>query len=67
MSIIEYFTVDADAFDEAESRDLALHYRLERARHVRAERKLTLIVWLITLFFASFLMDAPHLIEAVIK
>jgi hypothetical protein len=66
MSFIEFFLADADDFDEEEASNLALHVRLERARHDRADKKLTFLVWIVSLFFVSYLVDAPHAAHAML-
>jgi hypothetical protein len=71
MTFIEMFLSDTDAFDENEARDLAFHCREEQRRHHRAERKLTFLIWMVTLFFACFLINAPEaaklLVGAVLR
>jgi hypothetical protein len=66
MSLIEFFLTDSEDFDEAEASNLALHVRLERARHHRADKKLTFLIWIVSLFFVSFLVDVPHAAHAVL-
>ena len=66
MSFIEFFLADLDDFDEEEASNLALHVRLERARHHRTDKKLTLLIWIASLFFLSFLVDAPHAAQAIL-
>jgi hypothetical protein len=66
MSFIEYFLADPDDFDEEEASNLALHVRLERARHHRVDKKLTFLVWIVSLFFFSFLLDVPHAAHAIL-
>src|SRR6185295_20266246 len=39
MSFLEFFLTDSDDFDDEEASNLALHVRLERARHHRADKK----------------------------
>jgi len=67
MSFIDLFLSDSEAFDENEASDLALHYRQEQRRHHKADQKLTLLVWLVSLFFAAFLADAPNMARTVIE
>jgi hypothetical protein len=66
MSLIEFFLTDSNDFDEAEASNLALHVRLERGRHHRADKKLTFLIWIVSLFFLSFLVDAPHAAHAIL-
>jgi hypothetical protein len=60
MALIEFFLADSEDFDEEEASNLALHVRLEQARHHRADKKLTFLIWIVSLFFLCFLVDAPH-------
>jgi hypothetical protein len=66
MSLIELFIADTEDFDEEEANNLALHVRLERARHHRTDKKLTFLIWIASLFFVSFLVDAPSAAHAVL-
>jgi len=66
MSFIEFFLADSDDFDEEEANNLALHVRLERSRHNRADKKLTFLIWVVSLFFFSFLVDVPHAAHAIL-
>ena len=66
MSLIEFFIADPDDFDEEEAGNLALHVRLERARHHRTDKKLTFLIWIVSLFFVSFLVDAPSAAHAIL-
>ena len=66
MSLIEFFIADTEDFDEEEADNLALHVRLERARHHRTDKKLTFLIWIASLFFVSFLVDAPSAAHAIL-
>ena len=66
MAFIEFFLADRDDFDEAEGSNLALHVRLERARHRRTDKKLTFLVLIVSLFFFSFMVDAPHTAHTIL-
>ena len=66
MSLIEFFIADSDDFDADEASNLALHVRLERARHHRTDKKLTFLIWIASLFFISFLVDAPGAAHAIL-
>ena len=67
MSLIEFFIADPNDFDEEEASNLALHVRLERARHHRTDKKLTFLIWIVSLFFISFLVDAPGAAHAILE
>ena len=67
MSLIEFFIADPNDFDEEEASNLALHVRLERARHHRTDKKLTFLIWIASLFFVSFLVDAPGAANAILE
>jgi hypothetical protein len=66
MSFVEFFLADSEDFDEEEASNLALHVRLERARHHRADKKLTFLIWIVSLFFFCFLVDVPHAAHAIL-
>ena len=66
MSFIEFFLANPEDFDEEEASNLALHVRLERARHHRTDKKLTFLIWIVSLFFISFLVDVPHAAHAIL-
>ena len=66
MSLIELFVADTEDFDEEEANNLALHVRLERARHHRTDKKLTFLIWIASLFFISFLVDAPSAAHTIL-
>ena len=66
MAFIEFFHAGSDDFDEEEISNLALHVRLERTRHHRTDKKLTFLIWIVSLFFVSFLADAPNAAHAIL-